>query len=164
VVTLVTLHSRIGAAVDAGHDIPCRLDPELWFSASAVDEAAAVGYCRGCPARASCLAYIAGPGRREVFGVWGGVTPDDRGVRVRECRDGPRPHEKTRVVRDLLLATGLGAGELARITGLNPSTVRALLAGRAHFCHARTGQKVRVGLAKHAQISQPADAGSEQVA
>ncbi len=51
-------------------------DPELWFPVSTSQSAAATAkrVCRGCPVRRECLAE----GRSQVFGVWGGLTADER--------------------------------------------------------------------------------------
>jgi WhiB family redox-sensing transcriptional regulator len=51
-------------------DLPCTDDPELFFAESPADVEAAKALCRGCPARATCLAGALE--RREPWGVWGG--------------------------------------------------------------------------------------------
>jgi len=51
-------------------DLPCTDDPELFFAESPDDAEAAKALCRGCPARAACLAGALE--RREPWGVWGG--------------------------------------------------------------------------------------------
>ncbi len=51
--------------------LPCRReDPELWFAERPADVESAKALCRGCPARATCLAGALE--RREPWGVWGG--------------------------------------------------------------------------------------------
>jgi len=49
---------------------------------------AAIQVCRGCPVRGECLAYCLpfeeSSGRRD--GVWGGLTPRERDLRVWETR------------------------------------------------------------------------------
>lgn len=48
-------------------------------------EERAVAVCRTCPVATQCLAYALG--RRDVWGVWGGTTEDERkemlSIRVR---------------------------------------------------------------------------------
>src|SRR3974390_1576048 len=51
-------------------DLPCTDDPELFFAESPDDVETAKALCRGCPARATCLAGALE--RREPRGVWGG--------------------------------------------------------------------------------------------
>jgi WhiB family redox-sensing transcriptional regulator len=51
-------------------DLPCTDDPELFFAESPDDVETAKALCRGCPARATCLAGASE--RREPWGVWGG--------------------------------------------------------------------------------------------
>ncbi|MDT0472981.1 WhiB family transcriptional regulator [Streptomyces sp. DSM 41014] len=63
-------------------NLPCRLDPDLFFSDNARDRAAAVRACRGCPLLEPCAAVAIET--REPWGVWGGTTAADR----RGFRDG----------------------------------------------------------------------------
>ncbi|WP_313673314.1 WhiB family transcriptional regulator [Mycolicibacterium sp.] len=53
--------------------------PNLWFPEGAGNSAAtqeAVAICRSCPVRTQCAEYaLAQP---ENFGIWGGLTQDDR--------------------------------------------------------------------------------------
>jgi WhiB family redox-sensing transcriptional regulator len=58
------------AALPAGFDLPCRQDPELFFSDAPQDVEQAKDMCRGCRARLACLAGALE--RREACGVWGG--------------------------------------------------------------------------------------------
>jgi WhiB family redox-sensing transcriptional regulator len=86
----------------------CRenVDPELFFghpdskvpmSKRMVDEAR--GYCFSCPVQPDCLLYaISG---QEAFGIWGGLTPEERG-RARELTRSPR-HMVTLLERGELL-------------------------------------------------------------
>ena len=53
-----------------GPHLPCTDDPELFFAESPDDVEMAKALCRGCPARATCLAGASE--RREPWGVWGG--------------------------------------------------------------------------------------------
>jgi WhiB family transcriptional regulator, redox-sensing transcriptional regulator len=51
-------------------DLPCTVDPELFFAESPRDVEQAKAMCRGCRARLACLAGALE--RREPWGVWGG--------------------------------------------------------------------------------------------
>jgi WhiB family redox-sensing transcriptional regulator len=51
-------------------DLPCRVDPDLFFAESPADVEAAKALCRGCVIRIACLSGAMA--RREPWGVWGG--------------------------------------------------------------------------------------------
>ena len=51
-------------------ELPCRLDPDLFFAESPADVEEAKALCLECPVRAACLAGALK--RREPWGVWGG--------------------------------------------------------------------------------------------
>lgn len=53
-----------------GPDLPCMVDPDLFFAESPCDVETAKALCRPCPSRAACLAGALE--RREPCGVWGG--------------------------------------------------------------------------------------------
>jgi hypothetical protein len=55
-------------------------DPELWFSASAEDQAKAKRICHGCPVRRAC--WDAAERNGEQAGIWGGIDRDPEHVRV----------------------------------------------------------------------------------
>lgn len=56
-------------------DAACREHPELtWFPERGQDIRAARAVCAGCLVRPECSEY----GRRERYGVWGGVSISDR--------------------------------------------------------------------------------------
>jgi hypothetical protein len=57
-------------------------DPELWFDPATFRQAKAI--CHDCPVRMLCLAEAYA--RREPLGVWGGLTPEERGRRTRRRR------------------------------------------------------------------------------
>jgi hypothetical protein len=61
-------------------------DPDLVAEARKV--------CYSCPVQTTCLLYALG--RRERFGVWGGLDPGERTKLLAEIRrgesDGPLPH------------------------------------------------------------------------
>jgi len=50
------------------------IDPDLFFPDKGESTAGAKFVCRRCPVRQPC----AEAGRYERFGVWGGLTPDER--------------------------------------------------------------------------------------
>ena len=52
----------------------CEADPDLWFSERAEDIAQAKEACGFCPVRTECAEL----GKNEEFGVWGGMTPEER--------------------------------------------------------------------------------------
>jgi WhiB family redox-sensing transcriptional regulator len=51
-------------------ELPCRIDPELFFAEKPEDVERARALCGDCPVRAGCLAGALQRG--EPFGVWGG--------------------------------------------------------------------------------------------
>lgn len=53
---------------------PCEGDPDLWFSEKAEEIAQTKEACGFCPVKAECGEL----GEDEEFGVWGGMTPEDR--------------------------------------------------------------------------------------
>ncbi|MDP9867881.1 WhiB family transcriptional regulator [Streptosporangium brasiliense] len=68
-------------------------DPELFFPVSAegpgreqYEQAKAV--CRRCPVRLRCLDYALNT--RQMYGVWGGTTPDERRAAMAATRRGVR--------------------------------------------------------------------------
>ncbi|MFF9205118.1 WhiB family transcriptional regulator [Streptomyces sp. NPDC014986] len=56
--------------------LPCRLDPDTWFSDNARERDAAVRLCRTCPVQQACAEFAIS--EREPHGVWGGTTAADR--------------------------------------------------------------------------------------
>ncbi|MGI3198478.1 WhiB family transcriptional regulator [Streptomyces sp. GTA36] len=67
--TLATLTARTPG-------LPCRLQPEPFFSDDSRERAAAVRLCRDCPLRVPCAAYALE--ERVSHGVWGGTTEAER--------------------------------------------------------------------------------------
>lgn len=53
-----------------GTELPCRIDPDLFFAEKPEDVERARALCGDCPVRAGCLAGALQRG--EPFGVWGG--------------------------------------------------------------------------------------------
>ncbi len=51
-------------------DLPCTVDPELFFAEAPQDVEQAKAMCRGCRIRLACLADALE--RAEPWGVWGG--------------------------------------------------------------------------------------------
>ena len=58
------------AKVQAGIELPCTDDPELFFAEAPSDVEAAKALCQGCRIRVACLEGALE--RREPWGVWGG--------------------------------------------------------------------------------------------
>lgn len=55
----------------------CRqTDPEAFFPLPNADASAAVAVCRRCPVQSECLAEALD--QREEFGIWGGMTEQER--------------------------------------------------------------------------------------
>jgi len=71
-------------------DLPCTDDPKVFFAESPDEVETAKALCRGCPARAACLAGALG--RREPWGVWGGEL-FMRGATVPRKRPRGRPRK-----------------------------------------------------------------------
>jgi hypothetical protein len=67
---------RLDAIIDRT-PVPCRLDPEHWYSDSRYATSDAAKRCRGCPAFAACDAY-ADVEPVEQWGVWGGRNRNHR--------------------------------------------------------------------------------------
>lgn len=66
-----------------------RADPELFFPAASRFAASgraegAKAVCAHCPVRAECLAYALAT--RQMYGVWGGATEDERRAMTRRNR------------------------------------------------------------------------------
>jgi WhiB family transcriptional regulator, redox-sensing transcriptional regulator len=51
-------------------NIPCRMEPDLFFAESPAEVEEAKSICGACPIREQCLADALD--RREPWGVWGG--------------------------------------------------------------------------------------------
>jgi WhiB family redox-sensing transcriptional regulator len=55
----------------------CRgTDTEIFYPANQDEEAEALSICATCPVRAQCLDYAIF--NRETYGIWGGMTPEQR--------------------------------------------------------------------------------------
>lgn len=55
----------------------CSVDPGPWFGGTRA-RAEAIEWCECCPVRVPCASYAFAAA--EPFGVWGGLTPADRGA------------------------------------------------------------------------------------
>ncbi|MEE2038638.1 WhiB family transcriptional regulator [Nocardiopsis sp. CT-R113] len=51
-------------------EVPCRLEPDLFFAEAPADVETAKAVCGACPVREQCLTDALE--RREPWGVWGG--------------------------------------------------------------------------------------------
>ncbi|MEV5953752.1 WhiB family transcriptional regulator [Streptomyces sp. NPDC051987] len=70
--------------------VPCRLDPDLWFSPDPVDRHYAVRQCRtACPLLLACMRRHATSTERH--GVWGGIDMEERAARLRSAPTGAQP-------------------------------------------------------------------------
>jgi len=58
--------------------LPCRTDPDRWFSPNAVERASAARECHRCPLLLDCMRYALNSG--EKAGVWGGVDFEARAI------------------------------------------------------------------------------------
>jgi WhiB family transcriptional regulator, redox-sensing transcriptional regulator len=61
------------------------VDVTVFYELTPVNKEMALALCRACPARAACLEYVmtweTGVAK---FGIWGGLTPKERGRLVKE--------------------------------------------------------------------------------
>jgi len=92
--TSQSIDAQIGAAENAGFEVPCRAaDPDLWFAESPGELERAKSLCSGCPIRRTCLS--AALDRAEPWGVWGGEILDQGVVIARKRPRGrPRKHQQ----------------------------------------------------------------------
>jgi WhiB family redox-sensing transcriptional regulator len=79
------LYIKLQKAIEEAPRIPaCQTtDPEIWFGAADREEAEQRGFyrmakelCAKCPVNNLCLEYAMVAG--EEYGVWGGLSPDER--------------------------------------------------------------------------------------
>ncbi|MGB3369652.1 MAG: WhiB family transcriptional regulator [Rhodococcus sp. (in: high G+C Gram-positive bacteria)] len=93
-VTLCSIDAQIGAAHNAGIEVPCRAaDPDLWFAETPGELERAKALCAECPIRRTCLS--AALDRAEPWGVWGGEILDQGVVIARKRPRGrPRKHQQ----------------------------------------------------------------------
>ena len=82
--------TRMRGPVRAAPELPCWGDPDLFFAEDPRDVQQAKALCRGCPARAACLAGALERG--EPWGVWGGELLQ-RGMIIASKRARGRPRK-----------------------------------------------------------------------
>ena len=100
---------------------PCSYDPELWFSRSPADTAAAKAICLRCPLLDACRGLL--DALRPEFGVWAGVAPVDRPGRAQRGRPPVvRPTDVKRALR--MRARGFTTFEAARELGVNSEALQ----------------------------------------
>lgn len=68
----------VAALLELGQEPWCANDAEKWWSRRPEDVDDAVAVCRLCPVMDACRSFAVAAGERE--GVWGGLTPADRGA------------------------------------------------------------------------------------
>lgn len=72
-------------------DIPCRMEPDLFFAESPAEVEQAKAICGACPIKEQCLADALE--RREPWGVWGGqLLVSGEVVARKRPRGRPRKH------------------------------------------------------------------------
>jgi WhiB family redox-sensing transcriptional regulator len=87
---LVSLPMRLADGTHWRLAAACRsADPDLFFPISAAARnqaqvAAAKTFCAGCPVRRECLHFAIGT--RQMHGIWGGTTEEERDRAVRAER------------------------------------------------------------------------------
>lgn len=93
------LYLKLADAIGENGSTPCQeSDPEIFYSGTTEMPRAwqdAVKLCKGCPVRAECAAYAIEA--EEVFGVWGGLTANQRKM-IRRGKTSP----KLEMSRDLI--------------------------------------------------------------
>lgn len=101
--------------------IPCRTNPEKWFSTNPDKIREAVQGCNNCPIMDECRDM----GRDEKHGVWGGWTEEDRAPRIAEIVAAEREAERlaTRAEVLSLRKDGNSLRAIADLTGLSKSHV-----------------------------------------
>lgn len=80
----------LGGTPAAGTQLPCRVDPDLWFADTPADLERAKHRCGPCPIRSACLAGALSRG--EPWGVWGGEI-FERGSVIAHKRPRGRPRK-----------------------------------------------------------------------
>lgn len=70
--------ARVDDFASSGKQACLNESPELFFSGFPDDILEAKLVCRECPVVAACK--VAAIARNEEFGIWGGTTPEERGI------------------------------------------------------------------------------------
>jgi WhiB family transcriptional regulator, redox-sensing transcriptional regulator len=85
------LYLALAEAIRENGSTPCmESDPEIFYSGTEEMPRAwqdAVKMCKTCPVRAECAAYAVEA--EEIFGVWGGLTANQR-KQIRRGRTSPQ--------------------------------------------------------------------------
>lgn len=85
---MVTIHELTEAAEQIDN-LPCRYAPDLFFVEGELESKAHILYtqaktlCASCPLQAMCASYAID---NEAYGVWGGMTPNERREARRRSR------------------------------------------------------------------------------
>jgi WhiB family transcriptional regulator, redox-sensing transcriptional regulator len=82
---------RWEGAVCADHD-----DPDLWFDLHPARVTVAKQHCAPCPVRDDCLDYAVT--QRVDYGVWGGLSADERRTMIRRHQRAASAARRTRTV------------------------------------------------------------------
>ena len=80
----VTLDEPPKSPWDTDDELACTLDPEAWFPEKGGTTKVPRQFCARCPQRPRCLAWALLTG--EPYGVYGGMTPQERRIVARAAR------------------------------------------------------------------------------
>lgn len=99
-------------------NVPCQVQPELWFSDNASDKAYAKTECFFCPLQAECLEL----GQDEEYGIFGGIDEKGRAVDRKA-----RLQAETQRINDLIIELkdreGMNFSQIAREVEMPRTTV-----------------------------------------
>ena len=111
------------------HGVCAQTDPEAFYPADGQSATGAVRVCQACPVRAECLEYALRHDER--FGVWGGMTEQQR-RRLRRHRGLPSRAARDRADKQAtarrMFAAGRSKSEIGRLLGLSGTTLNSYLA------------------------------------
>lgn len=98
--TIAALQSLdIGANNSWDEQAACRgADVEMFFSVEEADQQRALELCARCEVRQECLESAIE--RREMYGIWGGMTESDRRTLIRDIRRREREARERRKKND----------------------------------------------------------------
>jgi WhiB family redox-sensing transcriptional regulator len=103
-------------------------DPEAFYPEFGHSPIPGKRVCRACPVRAECLEYALTHDER--FGVWGGLTAQER-AKLRRHRALPtrvqRARSDKRVTAQRMYAQGRSKTDIARVLRLSGATLNAYL-------------------------------------
>lgn len=97
-------YQELATAISEAKDIPpCQqTDPELWFSDRddiGITYRIAKKFCQQCPVQKECLEYALAA--NETFGIWGGLTPQERFKLMGRGKGSGRPRGRQKADVDL---------------------------------------------------------------